>query len=115
MRPVERALDALPRRFEHRPRLASFGMGRAGIGPMLHRISHRFARLGEHRRGRGVVEVDAVGHFARLTADCLLKSQPYIGRAAAAHPWPLTLYASTRPICPKSFSQVRRGASKAAS
>jgi len=35
-----------------------------------------------------VVEVDAILHFARITADCLFNPPAYIGAAAAVHPWP---------------------------
>src|SRR6185503_5191438 len=64
----------------------AFGVGRAWICPSFHRSGHGVASFGKDRRGRRMVEVDALAHFAQITADCLINGHPYIGRDAAAHP-----------------------------
>jgi hypothetical protein len=98
-------LGAPEHELQGRPRRSPIRVRRARVGPALERAGHRRPRLGQHRSGRGMVEVKpVVSHEnSRIPADCQLKRRPYIGAAAAAHPSAdqPDFYASNPIPCPK--------------
>ena len=61
MPPAQRLGDRRARLLEQSARGPALGMRRARVGPGSSAARHRAARLGQHRRRRGMVEIDAVG------------------------------------------------------
>ncbi len=78
--PSQRLGDPCARHFQHGARRASIGMGAGRVGPAVHRIHHRRLGGGQHRRGRGMVKIEALGsHDAMLLIDCGNGGGFYIG------------------------------------
>ena len=69
MTPAEHLGDRRARFLEQRPRRAPLGVRRAGLAHASSAAPHRRARLGQHRRRRRMIEIDALG---------LLKSRGFL-------------------------------------
>ena len=54
--------DPLARVFQRRPRRASGSVRARRVGPQRKPLAHRLGRRGAQRGGRGMVEIDAIGH-----------------------------------------------------